>query len=89
MKAVEWERLEISSRKQAEEIKKRWQEHTEILYKKDLNDPDKILQARTLEWGSRGSSQHRDQTQVSCIAGRFFNVLAIRDATYSYNRHGN
>jgi len=31
-----------------------------------------ILQARTLEWGaipfSRGSSQPRDRTQVSCIA---------------------
>ena len=24
----------------AEEIKKRWQEHTEELYKKELNDPD-------------------------------------------------
>ena len=35
-----------------------------------------ILQARILEWAafpfSRGSSQPRDQTQVSCIAGRFF-----------------
>ena len=35
-----------------------------------------ILQARILEWvamaSSRGSSQHRDQTQVSCITGRFF-----------------
>ena len=35
-----------------------------------------ILQARTLEWMafpfSRGSSQSRDQTQVSHIAGRFF-----------------
>ena len=35
-----------------------------------------ILQARTLEWFaisfSRGSSQPRDQTRVSCIAGRFF-----------------
>ena len=34
------------------------------------------LQARILEWvvmpSSRGSSQARDQTQVSCIAGRFF-----------------
>ena len=32
-----------------------------------------ILQPRILEWVafpfSRGSSQHRDQTQVSCIAG--------------------
>ena len=36
----------------------------------------RILQARTLEWigfpFSRGSSQPRDQTQVSCITGRFF-----------------
>ena len=35
-----------------------------------------ILQARTLEWvvitSSRGSSQPRDWTCVSCIAGRFF-----------------
>ena len=35
-----------------------------------------ILQARILEWAamhsSRGSSQPRDGTQVSCIAGRFF-----------------
>ena len=35
-----------------------------------------ILQARILEWVaisvSRGSSHPRDQTQVSCIAGRFF-----------------
>ena len=35
-----------------------------------------ILQARILEWiafsVSRGSSQPRDQTQASCIAGRFF-----------------
>ena len=35
-----------------------------------------ILWARILEWVavpfSRGSSQLRDQTQVSCTAGRFF-----------------
>ena len=35
-----------------------------------------ILQARILEWVaipfSRGTSQPRDQTQVSCTAGRFF-----------------
>ena len=38
----------------------------------------RILQARTLEWVafpfSRGSSQPRDQTQVSCIVGRFFTI---------------
>ena len=37
-----------------------------------------ILQARTLEWVafplSRGSSQPRDQTQVSCLAGGFFTI---------------
>ena len=27
--------------KEAEDIKKRWQEYTEKLYKKDLYDPDK------------------------------------------------
>ena len=33
-----------------------------------------ILQAGILEWVafSRGFSQPRDQTQASCIAGRFF-----------------
>ena len=37
-----------------------------------------ILQARILEWVAisfyRGSSQPRDQTQVSCIAGKFFTI---------------
>ena len=41
-----------------------------------------ILQARILEWvaipSSMGSSQPRDQTQVSCIAGRFFTIWAMR-----------
>ena len=43
-----------------------------------------ILQAIILEWVaisfSRGSSQPRDQTQVSCIEGRFFTDRATRDA---------
>ena len=63
-KIIEWERLEIASKKitdikgpfhakmgtvkdrngmdltEAEDIKKRWQEYTEKLYKKDLHDPD-------------------------------------------------
>ena len=51
-----------------------------------------ILQARILGWVavpfSRGSSQPRDWTQVSCIAGRFFIVWATRwmlvDASRSY-----
>ena len=43
-----------------------------------------ILRARILEWAafsfSRGSSQPRDQTQVSRIAGRFFTSWATREA---------
>ena len=43
-----------------------------------------ILQARILEWVafpfSRGSSQPRDWTQVSCIAGRFFTSWSTREA---------
>ena len=54
-----------------------------------------------LEWVAisffRGSSQPRDQTQVSHIAGRFFTLWAIREAqggsaikesTCQYGRHG-
>ena len=42
-----------------------------------------ILQARILEWVavpfSRGSSQPRDQTQISCIVSRFFTIWAARE----------
>ena len=48
-----------------------------------------ILQARILEWiafpFSRGSSQPRDQTQISCIAGGFFTNLATREAQEYWN----
>ena len=54
-----------------------------------------ILQARILEWAampsSRGSSQSRDQTQVSHIAGGFFISWATREAwrrDYSSERSG-
>ena len=43
-----------------------------------------IPQARILEWVaisfSRGSSQSRDRTHVSCIVGRHFTVWATREA---------
>ena len=46
-----------------------------------------IFQARTLEWVaisfSRGSSQPRDWTWVSCTAGRFFIDWATREALSS------
>ena len=48
-----------------------------------------ILQARILELVafpfSRGSSQPRDQTQVSCIAGGFFTSWATREALILQN----
>ena len=47
-----------------------------------------IFQARILEWVafpfSRGSSQSRDQTQVSWITGRFFTNWAIREAQFIF-----
>ena len=43
-----------------------------------------ILQPRILEWVAipfyMGSSQPRDQSQVSCIAGKIFTVWATREA---------
>ena len=56
-----------------------------------------ILQARILEWvampSSRGSSQPRDWTQVSCITGRFFASLSkqgspwiLAQVTYPFSR---
>ena len=42
-----------------------------------------ILQARLLEWVAilfcRGSSQARNQTHISCIAGRLFTIWATRE----------
>ena len=49
-----------------------------------------IFQARILEWVaisfSRGSSWPRDQTQVSCIAGRRFTLWATREAPPVHKR---
>ena len=48
-----------------------------------------ILQARILEWGaipfSRGSFWPRDQTQVSCIAGRFFTIWATGETHKAFS----
>ena len=56
------------------------QSHPTLCNPMDWNLPSSfahgILQARTLEWvsmsSSRGSSQPKDRTPVSCVAGRFF-----------------
>ena len=69
----------------------RWREGTS-LSRVTLGDPmdytvHGILQARILEWVtipiSKGSSQPRDRTQVSCIAGRFFTSWATREMNSS------
>ena len=48
-----------------------------------------IFQARILEWVnhsfSRGSSQPKDQTQVSCTTGRFFTDWTTREAQTNYD----
>ena len=36
---------------------------------------------------SRGSSQPRDRTQVSCIAGRFFSVWATKETQEYWSRY--
>ena len=50
-----------------------------------------ISQARTLEWVaisfSRGPSWPRDQTRVSCIAGRFFTTEPLRKPTTDGSVH--
>ena len=59
-----------------------------LCYPMDCSPPGSsvhgIFQVRTLEWVaisfSRGSSQPRDRTQVSHIAGRCFNLCATREA---------
>ena len=63
----------------------------------DCNPPGSsvhgILQARVLEWvatpSSRGSSQLRDWTQVSCITGRFFTIWAYmgKESEKEYTYH--
>ena len=46
-----------------------------------------IFQARILEWiamsSSRGSSQPRDRTQISCITCGFFTIWATRKPKYT------
>ena len=48
----------------------------------------RISQARILEWvaisSSRGASQTRDQTHISCVAGRFFTAEPLRKPTMDF-----
>ena len=61
------------------------------LYGTSGSSVHRILQARMLKWVavpfSRESSQPRDQTHVSCIAGRFFTIWITRKLFLSYKGH--
>ena len=69
---------------EADKIKKRWQEYTEDLYKKDLNDPDNHdglifhLQPDILEsdikWAS-GSITTNKASENDGIPGELFQIL--------------
>ena len=69
-------------------LKRKWRESCSVV--SDSLRPrltgfsvQRILQARILEWvavlSSRGSSQPRDRTLVSCISGGFFTSWATRE----------
>ena len=59
--------------KEAEDIKKRWQEYTEELYKKDLHDPD-------AEYIMRNAGLEETQAGIKS-AGRNINNLRYTDDT--------
>ena len=88
-KTIEWETLEISSRKietsreyfmqrwalkdrngkditEAEEIKNKWQEYTEELYKKDLNNLDNH-DCVSLTWSQTSWRAEVMELQLSCF----------------------
>ena len=63
---------------------------SDSLWPHGLYPVHRILQARILDWVafpfSRGSSQPRDRTQVSHIAGKFFTSWASREAQEHWSR---
>ena len=62
----------------------KWKSLSRVRLFDPMDYQSEILQARILEWVafpfSRGSSQPRDWTQVSCIAGGFFTSWATGEA---------
>ena len=69
---------------EAEDIKKRWQEYTEELYKKDLHDPENHdgvithLEPDILEWevkGALGSITMNEASGGDGISDELFQIL--------------
>ena len=63
--------------------------HVPMVYSPPGSSVHRILQVRIVEWVailfSWGSSQPRDRTQVSCIAGEFFTIWATGESQYPIN----
>ena len=56
---------------EAEDIKKRWQEYTEELYKKDLHDPDNhdgvIIHLEPYTWNRKTSGPQEASLQTKLV----------------------
>ena len=79
---------------EAEDIKKRWQEHTEELYKKDLNDPDNhdgvishlepdILECE-IKWALESITMNKTSGDDG-IPAEFFQILKDHAMTVLYS----
>ena len=62
---------------EAEDIKKRWQEYTEELYKKDLHDPDNL----------DGAITHLEPDILECEVKRALeSITTLWELMYTYGR---
>ena len=52
---------------EAGDIKKRWQEYTEELYKKDLHDPDNHDGMRQTSWNAKSSGPQEASLQIKLV----------------------
>ena len=68
---------------EAEDIKKRWQEYTEELYKKDLHDPDNhdgmitLTQSQT-SWNVKSSGPQKASLQTKLVEVMEFQQIYLK-----------
>ena len=83
---------------EAEDIKKRWQEHTEELYKKDLLDPDNHndviphLEPDILEWEAKWAIGRITMNKVGRgdgISAEIFQILKDDAVSAAFSRSAN
>ena len=60
---------------------------TRLLYPWDFSDKNTGVGCHFFLPFSRGSAQFRDQSCVSCIAGRFFIIWATREGVFTLSSH--